>query len=176
MVTLDQPSFRALASPTRIKILKALSARNHTLSELGQLTGKSAPTVREHLDGLAHAHLIERKDTGHKWKYYELTPKGRSLFDKEHTFGIDLAVFLLAGIGLATSIYYYAISAASSAAPALAYRESDTFMQETASALAATDPTGASATLFIILTILFSILLILLILRRVFPLKKRAFK
>jgi DNA-binding transcriptional ArsR family regulator len=59
--------------------LKSLDKRRKTLSELSKESGLSPPTVKEHLDCLRSAGLIKQKDEGHKWKYYELTLKGRSI-------------------------------------------------------------------------------------------------
>ena len=77
-ITLDRKAFKALASDTRINILKVLNERRMTLSEFAKAFGMSPSTVKEHLDALSSAEFIEQKDEGRKWKYYELTKKGRN--------------------------------------------------------------------------------------------------
>lgn len=82
-ITLDRETFKALASDTRIGILKSLNIRRKTLSELAKEYKMSVSTIKEHLDNLAKAGLVEQKDEGHKWKYYELTRKGRGVLNPE---------------------------------------------------------------------------------------------
>ena len=78
-ITLDREAFRVLASETKIKILKSIDERRKTLTELAKEFGMSPSTIKEHLDKLSKAGLIEQKDEGHKWKYYELTGKGNEI-------------------------------------------------------------------------------------------------
>ncbi|NOX71810.1 MAG: ArsR family transcriptional regulator [Candidatus Micrarchaeota archaeon] len=78
-ITLDRETFRVLASETKIKILKSIDERRKTLTELAKELGMSPSTVKEHLDNLSKAGLIEQKDDGHKWKYYELTRQGNEI-------------------------------------------------------------------------------------------------
>ncbi len=92
-ITLDREVFKTLASGTRIEILKSLDRRRKTLSELSREFGMSVSTVKEHLDNLVRAGLIEQKDEGYKWKYYELTKKGRSILHPE-----DKKIWILLGI------------------------------------------------------------------------------
>lgn len=82
-ITLDKETFRALSADTRIKILKTLNNRRHTQSELSAGLNLSVPTVKEHLDALEKAALVKLIDEGHKWKYYELTEKGRCVLDPD---------------------------------------------------------------------------------------------
>jgi len=82
-ITLDKKTFKTLASDTRIGILKSLGVRRKTLSELAKEYGMSVSTIKEHLDNLAGAELVVQKDEGHKWKYYELTRKGKAVLNPE---------------------------------------------------------------------------------------------
>ncbi|RLI97363.1 MAG: hypothetical protein DRO99_03130 [Candidatus Aenigmatarchaeota archaeon] len=82
-VTLDKGTFRALTSDTRIGILKSLKERRKTLSELSKQNRMSVSTIKGHLDTLVSAGLIEQKDDGHKWKYYDLTRKGSAVLDPD---------------------------------------------------------------------------------------------
>ncbi len=110
-ITLDRESFKALAADTRINLLKSLGERRKTLSELSKQHNLKPSTVKEHLDMLQNAELISQKDEGYKWKYWELTRKGRNVvFPSETNVMIILgfssivfvgAVFLMmAGVGV----------------------------------------------------------------------------
>src|SRR5216117_1244995 len=94
-ITLDQESFRALASDVRVEVLKRLDARRETVTDL------SNPTLLEHLEKLQSAGLVKRVDEGRKWIYYELTDKGRKILHPERvaiTLALGAAV-VLAAIG-----------------------------------------------------------------------------
>jgi DNA-binding transcriptional ArsR family regulator len=78
-ITLDREAFRSLASKTRVDILKSLDKRRKMLTELSRQFGMSPSTIKEHMDNLSGAGLVVQIDDGHKWKYYELTPKGREI-------------------------------------------------------------------------------------------------
>jgi len=82
-ITLDMKAFKTLASETRVGILKSLSVRRKTLSELAKEYRMSVSTIKEHLDNMVAVGLIEQKDDGHKWKYYELTEKGTGVLNPE---------------------------------------------------------------------------------------------
>jgi DNA-binding transcriptional ArsR family regulator len=97
-VTLDQASFRALASETRIAILRALSEHQMTLTELAERLGISKPGVMKHLELLQEAGLVLREDAERKWIYYRLTTKGERILDPERT-----RIALALGISLATA-------------------------------------------------------------------------
>ncbi len=84
-ITLDRETFKALASDSRVNILKSLHRRRKTLTELSKQFGIAPSTVKEHLDSLSGAGLVIQKDEGHKWKYYELTQKGRSVVAPSET-------------------------------------------------------------------------------------------
>ncbi len=100
-ITLDQESFRALASDVRVEVLKRLDARRETVTDLSNLLGLSKPTLLEHLEKLQSAGLVKRVDEGRKWIYYELTDKGRKILHPERvaiTLALGAAV-VLAAIG-----------------------------------------------------------------------------
>lgn len=82
-VTLDQESFRALASEVRIEILKMLDTRRMTVTDLSNALSLSKSTLLEHLERLQAAALVKRIDEGRKWIYYELTSKGRRILHPE---------------------------------------------------------------------------------------------
>jgi DNA-binding transcriptional ArsR family regulator len=98
-ITLDKEVFKTLASGTRIDIIKSLDRRRKTLSELSKQFGMSVSTVKEHLDNLVSVGLIEQKDEGHKWKYYELTKKGKDILHPE-----DKKIWILLGVSVLAMI------------------------------------------------------------------------
>ncbi len=82
-IRLDKETFKALASGTRVGVLKLLNHRRHMQSEIAASLGLSVPTVKEHLQALEKAGLVERHDEGRKWKYYSLTSKGKGVLNPE---------------------------------------------------------------------------------------------
>lgn len=101
-ITLDQESFKALASEVRVDILKKLDERRQTVTDLSGLLDLSKPTLLEHLEKLQAAGLVKRVDEGRKWIYYELSQKGKKLLHPEKV-AIVLALssaVALAAIGL----------------------------------------------------------------------------
>ena len=101
-ITLDQESFKALASGVRVEILKKLDDRRATVTDLSSLMELSKPTLLEHLEKLQTAGLVKRVDEGRKWIYYELTGKGRKILHPEKvTIVVSLALSAaLAAVGI----------------------------------------------------------------------------
>src|SRR2546422_7516495 len=95
-ITLDQASFKALASDVRVGILKRLDVRRETVTDLSNLLSLSKPTLLEHLEKLQSAGLVKRVDEGRKWIYYELSDKGRKILHPER-----VAITLVLGIAVA---------------------------------------------------------------------------
>lgn len=55
--------FKALADPTRLKILECIKKDERCICEIIPYTGKSQPCVSQHLKVMKHAGIInERKD------------------------------------------------------------------------------------------------------------------
>jgi len=85
-ITLDRETFKALASDTRLDILKNLDGRPMGLNDIAKVTNLNKATLHEHLTKLNEAGLIKRTEReGHKWVYYRLTWKGESLLHPENT-------------------------------------------------------------------------------------------
>jgi DNA-binding transcriptional ArsR family regulator len=76
---MDKKVFEALASDTRIAILKELDARQRTVTELANSLGMAKSSVHEHLAKMVEVGLIEKEDSRRKWTYYRVTRKGRSI-------------------------------------------------------------------------------------------------
>lgn len=110
-ITLDKESFKSLASGTRITILKSLDRRRKMLTELAKELKMSPSTVKEHMDNLCLSGLTEQMDEGHKWKYYELTRKGKNILHPSETrIWIMLSISALAFIGIFYDMIRYAFS------------------------------------------------------------------
>jgi len=95
-ITLDSRTFQALASSTRLSVLRALDERRKTLSELARDLGLNKATVHEHLQLLTAAELVRKKDEGRKWIYYELTWTGTRILHPQETTTFNLLLSLSA--------------------------------------------------------------------------------
>jgi len=85
-LTLDMNTFKALASDTRLDILRALDGKKMNLNDICKITNLNKATLHEHLAKLNEAGLIKKKEReGHKWVYYKLTWKGEGLLHPENT-------------------------------------------------------------------------------------------
>jgi DNA-binding transcriptional ArsR family regulator len=62
-------SFRALADPTRMKIMLMLEGRRRTVNEIVEFFELSQPTISRHLQTLAEAGLVKRERKGQKAFY-----------------------------------------------------------------------------------------------------------
>ncbi len=68
-------ALRAIAEPTRMRILVLLSSGELTVSELTQILGQSQPRVSRHVGLLVDAHLVERLPEG-TWMFSRLVHDG----------------------------------------------------------------------------------------------------
>jgi DNA-binding transcriptional ArsR family regulator len=85
-VTLDRDAFKALASDTRLDILRVLDGKKMSLKDISSVTKLNKATLHEHLSKLYEAGLVKRNEReGHKWVYYNLSWKGKSLLHPENT-------------------------------------------------------------------------------------------
>jgi DNA-binding transcriptional ArsR family regulator len=108
-ITLDRETFKALASDTRLDILKNLDGKNLGLNEIAKVSNLNKATLHEHLTKLHDAGLIKRTERdGHKWVYYKLTWKGESLLHPENTKIVVLftTTFVALWIGIIQLIWY----------------------------------------------------------------------
>jgi ArsR family transcriptional regulator len=64
------PSLRALADPTRLKIMLMLEGRRRTVGEIVEFFQLAQPTISRHLQTLSHAGLVRRTKEG-QFVYYE---------------------------------------------------------------------------------------------------------
>ncbi|MBI4162863.1 MAG: winged helix-turn-helix transcriptional regulator [Candidatus Aenigmarchaeota archaeon] len=110
--TLDKQSLKALGAETRQEIIKLLTQRPYTASELSKKLNKHVTTISEHLSMLESSGLVEKKDDGHKWLYYSLTAKGERLTKpKYYAWTIMLVLSGVAILGGIVDIFSYNSSA-----------------------------------------------------------------
>jgi DNA-binding transcriptional ArsR family regulator len=108
-ITLDRETFKALASDTRLDLLKTLDGKNLGLNEIAKVSNLNKATLHEHLAKLHEAGLIKRTERdGHKWVYYKLTWKGESLLHPENTKIVVLftTTFVALWVGIIQLIWY----------------------------------------------------------------------
>jgi DNA-binding transcriptional ArsR family regulator len=102
-VTLDKDTFKALASETRLEILKTLDGTKMNLTDLCTKTNLNKATLHEHLNKLIETGIVKKiQRPGHKWVYYTLTWKGESLLHPENTKIV--IIFSISFITLITAI------------------------------------------------------------------------
>jgi DNA-binding transcriptional ArsR family regulator len=108
-VTLDRETFKALASDTRLDILRYLDGKNMSLKDICTATNLNKATLHEHLVKLNGAGLIKKNERdGHKWVYYKLTWKGECLLHPENTRIVVLftTTFIALLVGIAQFMQY----------------------------------------------------------------------
>ena len=105
-IVLDQESFKALASDTRIEILKRLDRSQMTVTDLANDLKVNKSAVYKHLSRLLDAGLVKKIEDNRKWVYYKLSMKGMHLMHPERVqIALMLGATLLATI-LAVSFIF----------------------------------------------------------------------
>lgn len=125
---IDRKTIKALAADTRLEILKSLGNRRKTPSELSKELDLAVSTITEHLNKLEEAGLVNRKDTGHKWIYYELSDKATGLVKPRYPVQFVLIlslglIFVFAGVFRYFSIMPVEFAAVAERAPMVAAGE-----------------------------------------------------
>ena len=108
-VTLDMATFKALASDTRLDILRALDGKKMSLKEICTATNLNKATLHEHLLKLNEAGLVNKNERdGHKWVMYKLTWKGECLLHPENTKIVVLfsITFMTLFVGIINLVNY----------------------------------------------------------------------
>src|SRR6266851_29693 len=70
-------ALRAVAEPTRLRLIVLCARGELTVSELAQILGQSQPRVSRHLKLLCEAGLLDRFREG-SWVFYRLSSSGAS--------------------------------------------------------------------------------------------------
>ena len=108
-VTLDMATFKALASDTRLDILRALDGKKMSLKDICTATNLNKATLHEHLLKLNEAGLVNKNEReGHKWVIYKLTWKGECLLHPENTKIVVLfsITFMTLFVGIINLVNY----------------------------------------------------------------------
>lgn len=114
-ITLDREALKALASDTRLDILKRLDEQRRTVTELARDLGLNKATVFEHCERLLGAELIQKVEDDRKWVYYQLSWKGRRLL---HPETMTIALLLSSSLGaVVTAAVAFWVWASSRAVP-----------------------------------------------------------
>lgn len=107
-ITLDQESFKALASDTRIEILKRLDKSQMTVTDLANDLQVNKSAVYKHLSRLLDAGLVKKLEDNRKWVYYKLSMKGMHLLHPERVqIALMLSASMLAITLALTQIYMF---------------------------------------------------------------------
>jgi DNA-binding transcriptional ArsR family regulator len=139
-ITIDQKTFKVLASETRIGILKKLDKSQMTVSDLARVLGMSKATLFEHLEKLIKIGLIKKIEDNRKWVYYRLTWKGKNILHPERTkiaivlsFIIVMSVILgyLVILNSGVNIFYLPPRDQDSIAPTIEFSEVDDINENT---------------------------------------------
>ncbi|MEV8512117.1 metalloregulator ArsR/SmtB family transcription factor [Dactylosporangium sp. NPDC051484] len=73
---------RALAEPTRLRLVWALAAREHSVGELAELIGANVAAVSQHLARLREAGIVDSRRDGTRIFYRAATPHLADLLDQ----------------------------------------------------------------------------------------------
>ncbi len=84
-ITLDEKDLKILNSKTRIKILKLLSEKEKTLTQIAEELQLKQPTVLEHLKLLEEKEYIKKNNKKNQTKRYKLTYKGLKIIKPKTT-------------------------------------------------------------------------------------------
>jgi DNA-binding transcriptional ArsR family regulator len=85
-ISLELDDIKALASDSRLEILKVLDGKKLSLNNISDITKLNKATLHVHLSKLLEAGFIKKNEReGHKWVYYKLTWKGECLLHPENT-------------------------------------------------------------------------------------------
>ena len=141
--TLDSKTLKALSSDTRQEIIKCLSKRPYTASELSKLMNKHVTTVAEHLETLEKSGLVEKREDGHKWVYYSLSEKGERLFKPQ--FYSWTVVIVLSLLALLFGIQQFFVTGYRSMAPLADIAASQSAMEKAAGEAAASTSVAVAA-------------------------------
>ncbi|MFZ3077105.1 MAG: winged helix-turn-helix domain-containing protein [Candidatus Aenigmatarchaeota archaeon] len=98
-IEIDKQTIKALSADARVNILKMLKENRRIAADISKEIGLAPSTVNEHLKMMEDAGLIRKNITGHKWIYYDITEKGKSMVTPKMPISIILTLSL--GIGLA---------------------------------------------------------------------------
>lgn len=103
---LTLPQVRAVALPSRLRILRCLAKQRATVTEIAKRTGIPKSTALKHLRALERHALVEAKKDERLWVYYDLTRAGRMVGRLN-----PLRIYVLACLMAAAAFFVAAIGA-----------------------------------------------------------------
>jgi len=109
-IILNRDIFRILASTKRIAILKNLAHKKMTISELSRDLHIAKSTVHEHLALMTDVGLVIPGPDVHRWKYYEITPKGSLLLEPGISMKFVLILSTSGFVGVAGSVAAFVVN------------------------------------------------------------------
>lgn len=113
-IILTRDIFRVLASATRIIILKRLAQKRMTTSELSRELDITKSTVHEHLTLMTKVGLVIPGPEDHRWRYYEITEKGRHLLEPDISIKIVLVLSFSGFVMITGSVAAFMVYCSSS--------------------------------------------------------------
>jgi ArsR family transcriptional regulator len=127
-VTLDKKALLALASDTRLEIMRNLEPMRRTVTQVAEALGIDKAGVHRHLRKLVEGDLVKRYED-HGFVYYGLSWKGRDLMNPTENTKIvillGLSMILLLGAVIVTLAALTPIPGPASADPFLGGFEED---------------------------------------------------
>jgi len=134
-IVIDRDTLKAIVVENRLTILKLLLDKKYTQSELADVLALSKPSVKEHLEILEHAKLIKKEETKRKWKYYDITVKGRFLVKPREVkvmfaFACNLIAFFGVGLFILTRKFFLGTSLMSQSATEVAPMMARSFTED----------------------------------------------
>jgi len=106
-VVLERESLEALASETRVHVLKELRDKQKTITQIARAIAVDKAAVFRHLRKLSDGKLVE-KDTSHSFTYYRLTWRGRAVMFPQETTRIAI---MLASSFLILMVAFFSLNA-----------------------------------------------------------------
>ncbi len=103
-VELDKKSLMALASDTRLEILRSLQPMRRTVSQLSEELSMDKAGVHRHLKKLEEGGLVKRHED-HGFVYYGLTWKSRDLLSPNENTKIVILLSAFWILGLVLALY-----------------------------------------------------------------------
>lgn len=116
---IDKQTIKALSADARIRILKILHKSRRIAADISKEIGLAPSTVNEHLKIMEESGLVKKNDTGHKWIYYDITEKGKSLITPKMpisiiiTLSLGIVFVLFGGMGFFAENMIYSGTASS---------------------------------------------------------------
>jgi DNA-binding transcriptional ArsR family regulator len=122
-VELDKKALFALASDTRLEILKALQSERRTVSQLAETLGVDKAAVYRHLKKLEEGDFVKREDD-HGFVYYRLSWKARDIISPGENTRIIVLISASVALLMVAALILFAMSS-SGGAPYFEPQEAD---------------------------------------------------